>query len=377
MEAVPFRSWAEVSRGRIAENFRRVRAAVGAGVEIVGVVKADAYGHGAVEVARVLTGEGARWLAVSSVEEGIALREAEIGSRILVMADRATSVYPALVEYGLTPVVHSLEDLRELSSLANGGAPPLRYHLKIDTGMGRLGTRSTVSEIACAVKDECRLQLEGLMTHLASAADYTSKQTDRQVRAFERLAAGLREASVCAEFMHMSSTNPIAYGRREALHNMVRPGHALYGYVSPARGEAPERVLEVSPALTWKARVISTKEVPEGAQIGYGGMFRAQRPARIAILGVGYADGLSHRLSNRGHVIAAGKLVPILGAVSMDVTTIDVTDCPSIHAGDAVTLLGSEGDVSINAQQMARMAGTISYDILCGIRTRVKRVYVA
>lgn len=377
MEAVPLRSWAEVSRGRIAENLRRVRTAVGAGVEIVGVVKADAYGHGAVEVARVLTGEGARWLAVSCVDEGIALREADIAARILVMADRATSVYSALVEYGLTPVVHTLEDLRELSPVANGGAPPLRYHLKIDTGMGRLGTRSTVSEIACAVKDASGLQLEGLMTHFASAADYTNKQTDRQVRAFERLSAGLRKAGVCAEFMHMSSTNPIAYGRREALHNMVRPGHALYGYVSPARGEAPERVLEVSPALTWKARVISTKEVPEGAQVGYGGMFRTQRPTRIAILGVGYADGLSHRLSNRGHVIAAGKLVPILGAVSMDVTTIDVTDCPSIHAGDAVTLLGSEGDVSINAQQMARMAGTISYDILCGIRTRVKRVYVA
>jgi alanine racemase len=376
MYAVPFRSWAEVSRERIAENFRRVSAAVGAGVEIVGVVKADAYGHGAVEVSRVLTGAGARWLAVSCVEEGIALREAEITARILVMADRATSAYPALVEYGLTPVLHTLDDVRELSSLANGAAAPLAYHLKIDTGMGRLGTRADAAEIACAVRDASNLQLEGLMTHFASAADYTNKQTDRQVRSFERLVAKLQKAGVCLRFRHMSSTNPIAYGRREALHNMVRVGHALYGYISPARGEAPARVVEVEPALTWKARVLSTKEVPEGAQIGYGGMFRAQRPTRIAILAVGYADGLSHRLSNRGHVIAAGKLVPILGAVSMDLTTIDITDCPSIRPGDAVTLLGTEGDVSINAQQMARMAGTISYDILCGIRTRVKRVYV-
>jgi alanine racemase len=324
----------------------------------------------------VLTGEGAWWLAVSSVEEGIALREAEIGARILVMSDRATAAYPALAEYSLTPVVHSLEDLRELSSLANGSIPPFRYHLKIDSGMGRLGTRGDAAEIACAVKDASNLQLEGLMTHFASAADYVSKQTDRQVRAFGHLCADLRKAGVCPHFMHMSSTSPIAYGRREALHNMVRPGHALYGYVSPARGEAPERVLEVSPALTWKTRVISMKEVPEGALVGYGGMFRAQRPTRIAILGVGYADGLSHRLSNRGHVIAAGTLVPILGAVSMDVTTVDVTDCPSLRPGDPVTLLGSEGDVSINAQQMARMAGTISYDILCGIRTRVRRLYV-
>jgi alanine racemase len=376
MPAVPFRTWAEVSRGKIAENFRRVSAAAGAGVEIVGVVKADAYGHGAVEVSRVLTGAGARWLAVSGAEEGMALREAGIAARILVMADRAASAYPALVEYGLTPVLHSLEDLRELSSVANGGGAPLTYHLKIDTGMGRLGTRAEAEEIACAVNDAANLRLEGLMTHFASAADYTNKQTDRQVRSFNRLFASLRKAGVCVQFMHMSSTNPIAYGRREALHNMVRVGHALYGYVSPARGEAPERVLDVEPALTWKARVLSTKELPEGALVGYGGMFRAQRPTRIAILAVGYADGLSHRLSNRGHVIADGRLVPILGAVSMDLTTIDVTECPSIGPGDSVTLLGSEAEISINAQQMARMAGTISYDILCGIRARVKRVYV-
>lgn len=376
MPAFGFRTWAEVSRAKIAENFQRVSAAVGAGVEIVGVVKADAYGHGAVEVSRVLTGAGARWLAVSSAEEGISLREAGIAARILVMADRSAAVYRELVQYGLTPVLHSLSDLRELSSLANGNGAPLNYHLKIDTGMGRLGTRADAAQIVCAVKEAANLRLEGLMTHFASSADYTNKHTDRQVRSFNRIATGLKKAGICPQFMHMSSTNPVAYGRREALHNMIRVGHALYGYVSPARGEAPERVLDVEPALTWKACVLSTKEIPESAQVGYGGMFRAHRPTRIAILGVGYADGLSHRLSNRGHVIAAGKLVPILGAVSMDLTTIDVTDCPSIQPGDTVTLLGSEGGVSINAQQMARMAGTISYDILCGIRARVKRVYV-
>ena len=135
-------------------------------------------------------------------------------------------------------------------------------------------------------------------------------------------------------------------------------------------------MLEVAPALTWKARVVTVKEVPEGALIGYGGMFRAPHPMRIAILALGYSDGLSHRLSNRGHVIAAGRLAPILGAISMDLTTIDVTESRSVRVGDAVTLLGAEGGVSINAQEMARTAGTISYDILCGIRARVKRVYV-
>ena len=214
------------------------------------------------------------------------------------------------------------------------------------------------------------------MSHFASAADYTTDQAAAQTSAFEGLCRDLRNLGIAPEYRHLSSNTPIAYGRREAWHNMVRPGLALYGYISPARGKAPPRILEVKPALTWKAPVILTRDLPEGALIGYGGTFRAPRPTRIGILAAGYADGLPHRLSNRGQVIAGGKLVPILGAVSMDLTTIDVTDCPAIHAGDAVTLLGSEGEVSINAQQMARTAGTISYDILCGIRARVKRVYV-
>ena len=376
MDTSPFRSWAEVSRAQIAANFRQVRSVVGPEVEIVAVVKANAYGHGAVEVSRTLVAEGARWLAVSFVEEGIALRQAGIGARILVMADRPACAHAALVEHQLTPVVHTLEDLRELDRSLAGGAARLPYHLKIDTGMGRLGTLSPAAEIAQAVLGAGNLEIEGLMTHFASSADYSTARTDRQVRAFSHLCAQLRAAGVCPRYLHSSSSNPIAYGRREAWHNMVRPGHALYGYVSPARGEAPPRALEVRPALTWKARVLAVKEVPEGALIGYGGMFRAPHPLRIAVLAIGYADGLPHRLSNRGHVIAAGHLAPILGAVSMDLTTIDATDAPSLRAGDAVTLLGAEDGVSINAQEMARTAGTISYDILCGIRARLKRVYV-
>jgi alanine racemase len=374
--SVEYRSWVEISKQQIAENFRAVRAVVGPGVETAAVVKADAYGHGALEISRRLVAEEARWLAVSSVDEGVALREAGIETRILVMADSLPYTRPALAGYNLTPVVHSLEDVRALDSFAAPRGIRLLYHLKIDTGMGRLGTLGGASEIASTVQAATHLELEGLMSHFASAADYTTAHADTQAGAFEDLCRALCLMGITTAYRHMASTNPIAYGRRTAWHNMVRPGHALYGYVSPARGQAPRRLLDVKPALTWKAAVLATKDVPEGALIGYGGMFRAPRPMRIAILAVGYADGLSHRLSNRGHVIAAGKLVPILGAVSMDLTTIDVTDCPAIRAGDSVTLLGTEGGVAINAQQMARNAGTISYDILCGIRARVKRVYV-
>ncbi len=376
MQALPCRSWVEISRERIAENFRAVRALVGSRIETVCVVKADAYGHGAVEVSRVLVEEGARWLAVSSVEEGICLRQAGIDARVLVMADCFPFSRSALFEFDLTPAVHSLDDLAALDEFARSKERRLRYHLKLDTGMGRLGTRAAAAEIAAAVKRAEWMELEGLMTHFASAADFTSPQTDQQIRTFSQLHAALKQAGVTAGYLHAASTNPVAYGRRDAWFNMVRPGHALYGYVSPGRGDAPNRLLNVEAALTWKARVLAIKDVPAGAPVGYGAMFRPTRASRIAILAVGYADGLSHRLSARGHVIACGQLVPIVGAVSMDVTTVDVTDCPALPAGGAVTLLGTDGDHTINAQQMARMAGTISYDILCGIRTRVKRVYV-
>jgi alanine racemase len=370
------RTWVEISRAQIARNYRAVCELVGPAVEVVAVVKADAYGHGAIEVARVLEAEGARWLAVSTVEEGVTLRQAGIRARILVMADNLPFTRQALLDWRLTPVIHSLSDLKELDHWLDARNAELPYHLKADTGMGRLGVLERADEIATAVLAARRLRLEGVMSHLASAADYGSPQTDQQIRRFNELLDSLGKAGIRPRFRHLASTIPIAYGRREAWYDMVRPGHALYGYVSPTRGPAPPRLLDVRPALSWKARVLSVKTVPAGWSIGYGGMFQAPRPMRIGIVAVGYADGLPHRLSNRGQVIAAGRAVPILGAVSMDLTTIDLSDCPEIRPGDAITLIGTEGQASQDAQQLARLAGTISYDVLCGIRARVKRVYV-
>lgn len=351
-------------------------AAVGSGVRVMGVVKADAYGHGAVEVARILMDCGAGWLAVSSVDEGRTLRKAGIGARILVMGGYLPTDAGALVEHNLTPAVHSLDEVAELDRVARGAGRPLPYHLKIDTGMGRLGTRAPVEEIAAAVRGAASAHLEGLMTHFASAADYTSPQTSAQVACFEAIRTGLAACGIRPELVHMSSTNAIGYGRTEAWHNMVRAGHAIYGYVSPARGDAPRQILDVKPALSWYARILNIKEVPEGTLIGYGGSYRAPRAMRIATLGAGYADGIFHRLSNRGRVIADGRLAPILGTVSMDLTTIDISHTGRLRRGDQVTLLGAEGDVSLDAQQIAKVAGTISYNILCCISARVKRVYV-
>jgi alanine racemase len=288
------------------------------------------------------------------------------------MADFLREDREALSAYRLTPVIHSLEDL---------AAVRVPYHLKIDSGMGRLGTRSSPAEILRAVSDAAALTdkapLEGLMTHFASAGNYESSQTDEQIRSFEKVLTAFREADRIPRYVHLSSSIAVAYKRTEAWGNLVRPGHAIYGYVSPARGAgAPKPALKVSPALTWKVTVLNIKEVEAGALIGYGGIHRAARPMRIAVLAAGYADGIPHRLGNRGQVIARGKLAPIVGAVSMDLTTVDVTNCPDLRAGDAVMLLGEDGNVSIDAQQMARTAGTISYAVLCGIHARVKRVYM-
>jgi len=354
-----------VSLGQIRANFRAVRELVGDSVEVMPVVKADAYRHGAVAVSHALEAAGARWLAVSNVEEGCVLWQAGTQSRILVMADFLEDERDLLGLHNLTPVIHSLKDL-----------PAVRvpYHLKIDTGMNRLGTRAEPAEIARAVA-AASAPLEGLMTHFASSGNYESGQTEEQLARFETVIQGLRRAGITPRYVHSSATTPVAYRRREAWGNLVRPGHAIYGYVSPARG-APPRALHVAPALTWKVTVLEVKDVEAGALIGYGGIHRAARPMRIAVLAAGYADGIPHRLGNRGQVIVKGKLAPVVGAVSMDLTTIDITGCPDLKTGDSVMLLGSEGGVSINAQQMAKWAGTISYAVLCGIHARVKRVYI-
>jgi alanine racemase len=372
-----YRSWVEISLKQIADNFRAVCDVVGPGVEVMAVVKADAYRHGAVEVSRALAAAGARWLAVSNVEEGAILRDRGITQRILVMADFLPAERAGLLDYNLTPVIHSLGDIADWDRLAAARGIAADYHLKIDSGMGRLGTLAPAGEILEAINSARHARLEGLMTHFASAANYASTQTEEQMRTFAGICSELAQGGVNPPILHLSSSTPVAYGRRGAWQRMVRPGHAVYGYVSPiAKGTAPPRLLEVRPALTWKASVLAVKDLPAGALVGYGGMFRTAHPSRIAVLAAGYADGIPHRLSNKGRMIAKGHWAPIIGAVSMDLTTIDVTHCPPLAPGDAVTLLGGEGNISIDAQQIARVAGTISYSVLCGIHARVKRIYV-
>ncbi len=372
MKSVPrnARCYVEISRSRIAANYRAVRDAVAPGSGVIGVVKADAYGHGAVEVARVLAREGIEWLAVSSVDEGVTLRTAGLTQRILVMAGVMPWEFEAVREYSLTPVVHTLS---ELPRFAEARIP--KVHLKLDTGMDRLGTLAEATRIAEALAATPDLAVEGLLSHFASATDFTSDQTPEQIRLFHEKAAALHALGIDPPLRHFSSTNAVAYPRPGAWLSLVRPGHAIYGYVSPARGAAPPATFRVQPALQWKTHIVAIKDVPAGARVGYGGSWKAELPTRLAILAAGYADGVPHRLSNKGKVIAGGRLAPIVGTVSMDLTTIDITQSPQLRPGDEVTLLGTEGDVSLDAQQIAKTAGTISYNILCSISARVRRFY--
>ena len=372
----PSRCYVEISLSRIARNYDAVKQAVGPHVDVMGVVKADAYGHGMIEVARVLAGRGASWLAVSTVAEGIALRRAGLEASVLVMAGLLGPDWDLAVAHDLTPVAHSMDDIRSFEQAAARSGKRQTFHLKLDTGMTRLGTLEAPARIAEVVRTLRFASCDGLLSHFASASDFNSPQTNQQIERFEHLTGQLRDLGVAPRYLHISSTNAIAYARPDAWRAIVRPGHALYGYVSPAQGVAPPSSIQVEPALAWKVKIVAVKDVPSGIPVGYGGTARTKRPTRLAILGAGYADGIPHRLSNRGKVIAGGRFAPILGTVSMDLTTIDITESPELKPGDDVTLIGREGDVSLNAQEIARTAGTISYNVLCGIKPRVQRVYL-
>jgi alanine racemase len=365
------RTWVDVSLDRIAANYRQIRAVVAPGTEVACVVKSEAYGHGMVEVSKSLLGEGATWLAVTSTEEGLELRNAGIETPVLVMADALGVNFAAMLDYRLTPAVHDLGDLAAFEALARNRGARARVHLKLDSGMGRLGVAPEARAIAEAVRACPHVEIEGLMSHLASASDFGGTQTERQVQAFQRVSSELADAGIRPRLRHMSASGGVAYGRRDAWLDMVRVGLSLYGYVPVTSGAAPPSLIDVKPALTWKARVLSVKELPAGAPVGYGARYTTTRPTRIAVVSAGYADGVFRQLSDRGSVRAGGRWVPILGAVSMDVTTVDATDVPTLKAGDTVELLGDGFD----ADDVAALAGTISYDVLCKIHPRAKRVH--
>jgi len=378
-------TWAEVSLTSLRQNFRTVAKHTGAGVIVCAVVKADAYGHGALECSRALEAEGAKWLGVTSLDEAIPLRDAGIKSRILLMTGFWRGEESEIVRLRLTPTVwetwhiDSLEMAAARGTVSNGTMRQA-VHLKVDTGMGRLGVSlDELPSVLKALKAAPHLLLEGLSTHLASSEIMDAPSVGEQERSFEEALRMVRAAEFVPELVHMANTSALI-SRRETWNNMVRPGVALYGYFLPFQRAGREVSggtlrLPVKPVLTWKTRILSMRNFAANQALGYGGTYVTKAPAHVAVLPVGYADGYNRQLSNRGRVIVRDHYAPIVGSISMDLTLVDVTGIPDVAVGDEVILLGTSDGLSVDALEHARLANSSPYEILCNISKRVPRRY--
>lgn len=376
-------TWAEVSLPALKQNFRTVSEYVGSGVTVCAVVKADAYGHGAVECAAALEQEGATWLGVTSLDEAIPLREEGISTRILLMTGFWRGEEEEIVRLRLTPTVWEATQIELLErAAARVGVAQHAIHLKVDTGMGRLGTAlADLPRICALLKSSPHLNVEGFSTHIASSEVLDAPSVAEQLRSFEGAREVLRANGFAPAMVHTANTSAII-SHHESWNTMVRPGLALYGYHLPferaGRTVTGSRLrLNVKPVLTWKTRILSVRDVPAGQAIGYGGTYVTKAPSRIAILPVGYADGLNRELSSKGRVIVREHYAPIVGRISMDLTTVDVTGIPGIEVADEVVLLGSSDGLNVDAREHAELAHTIPYETLCAISKRVPRKYAS
>jgi alanine racemase len=373
-------TWAEVSLGTLRQNFRTVVKHAGAGLTVCAVVKADAYGHGAMECARALQAEGATWLGVTSLDEAIPLREAGIESRILLMTGFWRGEESEIVRLRLTPTVWEPWHVESLENAAASGTVRQAVHLKVDTGMGRLGVAlAELPAVLRALGAAPHLVLEGLSTHLASSEIMDAPSVAEQEHRFAEAQRTVRAAGFDPSLVHMANTGALI-SRRETWNNMVRPGVALYGYYLPFQRAGREVSggtlrLAVKPVLTWKTRILSMRNFAANQALGYGGTYVTKAPAHVAVLPVGYADGYNRQLSNRGRVIVRDHYAPIIGSISMDLTLADVTGIPGIAVGDEVILLGTSDGLSVDALEHARLANSSPYEILCNISKRVPRRY--
>ena len=372
-------TWADVSLPNLRHNFHVVSQHVGAGVTICAVVKADAYGHGAVDCSRALEEEGAKWFGVTSLDEAIPLRNAGVQGRILLMTGFWRGEEQEIVSLGLTPTVWEPWQVESLEKAAERlGISNYSVHLKVDTGMGRLGVSMDGLEAICKVlKSSPHILVEGFSTHLASSEVLDAPSVDDQIKQFNSARKIIHDAGFKPTFIHVANTSAVI-SRQESWNTMVRPGLALYGYYLPFERAGREVSgsklrLPVKPVLTWKTKILSLREVPAHQALGYGGTYVTKAPARIAVLPVGYADGLNRQISSGGRVIVRGYYAPIVGRISMDLTLVDVTGLSEVSVGDEVILLGTVDGLNVDAREHASLANTVPYEILCNISKRVPR----
>jgi alanine racemase len=357
----------------LRHNLGRVQQHVGPGCRVLAVVKADAYGHGAIEAARTFAAHGAWGLAVSLVEEGVELREGGIHVPVLVLGGVVPGSQDVLVHRQLTPVVWTREHLQMLAgAVTRAGARPLPVHLKIDTGMSRLGVlpRDLGPMLDWFGSDAGRsVVLEGVMTHLACADDADDDLSNaRQLAAFADCLGTIAARGLRPQLRHAS--NSAALVRFPSAHyDMVRPGIALYGAASGKEVQLPDLRL----AMEVRSRVLAVRLLPAGARISYGGRHQLSRDARVAVIPVGYADGYPRSMSGSAQMLVRGHRCQVLGNITMDVCMLDVTDLPDVRPGERVILMGKQGSQTLDVHELAQWASVIPYEIMCGISKRVPR----
>ena len=375
-------TWVEISLSQLTENYRVIRKHVGAERAIMAIVKADAYGHGLPEVARALSRAGADWFGVASADEGVELRQLGITQPILLLTGFWEGEQSALTDYDLVPAIYSEDQLDTIEQWGRRMGRRIRFHLKVNTGMGMLGLHwQGVEPFLNLYRKMSYVEMEGLFEQFAAAEDFVGHGTEDQAERFRCVEQALGHAGVRPRYLHQANSAAVV-SRPETWGNMVRPGLLLYGYQPPVRvaegapGPACAE-LPVKEILSFRTRVISVKQVPAGIALGYGGRYVTPRASRIATVPAGYADGVDRRLSNRGRVIVCGEYAPIVGTISMDLTLVDVTEIPRAVVGEEVVLIGRQGERSISALDIAEISGTISYEILVGIGKRVPRNYIS
>jgi alanine racemase len=363
---------AEVDLGALAFNYQQIRRLIPPPVKMLAVVKADAYGHGAIPVSRKLEELGTDFLGVASVPEGVELRQAGLRKPILILSGVYLEEVEEVVSHRLTPMIFRLDTAKALAAAAKQRQATIPVHIKIDTGMGRIGL---LPEHAPAfvqrLKDFDSLEIEGIATHLSTADEEDPCFAEEQLTRFSRTLEEIKKVGVTPSFSHVANSAALV-NLPAARNTLVRPGIMLYGSY-PAPSLKPKIALRR--VMSWKSRVADVREVPAGYPISYGRTFVTEHTSILAAIPVGYADGYSRQLSNRGEVLIKGKRAPIVGRVCMDWTMADVTAIPTVAAGDEVVLMGSQVGEEITVEEIGAWAGTISYEILCSVGRRVQRIY--
>jgi len=370
--------WAEIDLSAYRHNIGELKRITAADTRFMAVVKANGYGHGAVEVSRVALDSGADCLGVARFEEGLQLRQAGIEAPILILGYTPPETARDLIDNDLTPTVFSYSAAEGLANHAKRCGRDLRAHIKVDTGMGRLGVLATEASVdrrlqeVQAIAGLAGLEIEGLFTHFATADSADTSYADLQLRRFRDLLGALDTLGLEIPVKHAANSAALIHLPDSHL-DLVRPGIATYGLQSSSQRRGDDLGLE--PVLQWKTRIIHLKQVPAGFGVSYGITYKTSEPTTLATVPVGYADGLNRGLSSRGQMLVGGRQVPIVGRVCMDLTLLDVGEVPGVAIGDEVVILGRQNDLELTAEEMAATLDTINYEIVTSISQRVPRIY--